>query len=139
MKVEKIKQWCENSIRSIQMPDTIDGDIGNLAKREWLKGYVSGLGDIVTVVKEAEQRGAEQLQAVFITTIMVIDPDTGNEVEVEIWKDPVANAVIGIDSTYLDQAAPGEEEAEIQSPFNLEITLLLPADVIEKGPAPDDG
>jgi len=137
--MKHIRQWCENSIKSIRMPGTIDGDIGNLAQREWVKGYMSGLGDIAKVIKEAEAREAEKVPAVLISTVLVLDPVTGGEFEVELWKDPVANAIFGIDSTYLDQAAPGEEEAEIQSPFNPEITLLLPADAIEKAPPPDDG
>jgi len=121
MRVNEIRQWCEKSIRSMDIRKA-----KNPTQREWLQGYLCGLGDIVKVIQEAEAREAEKPRAVFIKAVDVVDPDSGEIVEVEIWKDPEANALFGIDATYLDQVAGGEM-AEVQSPFNPEITLLLPA------------
>jgi len=134
MRTKDIIKWCEKSIRSMDIEKATTPE-----KKEWVKGYVSGLGDIVKVIKEAKAREAGKVRAEFISTVLVMDPVTGGEVEVELWKDPVANAIFGIDSSCLDQAAPGEEEPEIQSPFNPEITLLLPANAIEKAAPPEDG
>lgn len=38
----------------------------------------------------------------FITEIVVKDPDTGNDVHVEIWKHGDTEGVFGIDSSFLE-------------------------------------
>ena len=49
----------------------------------------------------------------FIKEIVVIDPDTGLEVHVEIHKDPESGGVFGVDASYLDQLS-----SVVNSPFN---------------------
>lgn len=50
----------------------------------------------------------------------VIDPDTGNEIDVSIYKDVVSEAMIGIDSSY--------PRDTINSPFDTNVKLTLPDD-----------
>jgi hypothetical protein len=39
----------------------------------------------------------------FITETTVKDPDTGDDVSVEIWKDNSTGGVFGVDASFLDQ------------------------------------
>jgi hypothetical protein len=39
----------------------------------------------------------------FVKEVTVRDPETGSDVEVEIWKDNNTDGMFGIDSSYLDQ------------------------------------
>ena len=57
----------------------------------------------------------------FVKSVTVVDPDTGNEVEVEIWKDPESGAMVGIDSSWL------ENYEGMYSPFNHGTFILLAA------------
>jgi hypothetical protein len=43
-------------------------------------------------------------KATFVTEVKVVDPDTGNEIEVEIWKHQ-NGGMFGMDSSYLDQCS----------------------------------
>ena len=49
----------------------------------------------------------------FIKEIIVIDPDTGVEVHVEIHKDSESEGIFGVDASYLDQLS-----SVVNSPFN---------------------
>ena len=48
----------------------------------------------------------------FINEITVVDPDTGADVAVEIWKDGFTGGIFGIDASFLDQVG------EFYNPFN---------------------
>ncbi len=54
-----------------------------------------------------------QFNGVWVKEITVKDPDTGNKVQVKIWKDPVTGGIFGIDASWMDC---GEKEI-IKSPF----------------------
>ena len=54
----------------------------------------------------------EIMKATFVGIVKVNDPDDGNEVELEIWKDP-CGGIFAIDSSFLDQ-----DTDKVSSPFN---------------------
>lgn len=56
----------------------------------------------------------------FIKEITVRDPDSGGEVEVEIWKDPVSGGMFGVDTSFLDQV-----HDEVPSPFDRNVVFVL--------------
>lgn len=45
----------------------------------------------------------DPLKAQYVKFIEVTDPDTGAEVELEVYKDPESGAMFAIDSTFLEQ------------------------------------
>ena len=55
----------------------------------------------------------DPLKAKYVKFIEVTDPDTGAEVELEVYKDPESGAMFAIDSTFLEQV-----HQIIPSPFN---------------------
>ena len=57
-------------------------------------------------------------QTTFIKSITVQDPDTGNDVDLEIRKDNVTGAVVGIDGSYLSNT-----EDIVFDPYNQGATL----------------
>lgn len=59
----------------------------------------------------------------FITEITVTDPDSGGEVEIEIHKDMQSGALLGIDSSFIEQMAD-----IIPSPYNEGERLFLSED-----------
>ncbi len=65
------------------------------------------------------------VDARFITEITVRDPDTGDSVELEVWKDPVSGGLFALDATFLDQVAE-----TIPSPFNPHSILRLREEVL---------
>jgi hypothetical protein len=56
-----------------------------------------------------------------IKTVTVIDPDTGNEVEVEIRKDTVTGAMVGLDGSYLSNT-----DGLVFDPYNQGDELEVP-------------
>jgi hypothetical protein len=70
------------------------------------------------------------LDAVFVMEIAVPDPNTGEAVAVEIWKDPASGGLFGVDASFLDQV----RDNGIPSPFNAETRLRLPAEAVEVEP-----
>lgn len=61
------------------------------------------------------------VEGVFIKKVLVIDPDSKGEVEVEIWKDPVTGGIFGIDASFLEHT----DRKFIVSPFGKNVTLRL--------------
>ena len=57
----------------------------------------------------------------WVQTIEVIDPDTGNSVEVEIRKDTVTGTMVGLDGSWLEQF-----DDNPQDPYNKGDTLHIP-------------
>jgi hypothetical protein len=58
-----------------------------------------------------------------VQTVTVIDPDTGGEVEVEIRKDMVTGAMVGLDGSYLEN-----DVGEVHDPYNGGELLDVPDD-----------
>lgn len=58
----------------------------------------------------------------FVMTITIMDPDTGNPVNLEIRKCMESGALVGIDGSFLEQ-----DVAEIRNPYN-EGELDIPDD-----------
>ena len=66
------------------------------------------------------------VEAKFIMVHTIVDPDTGGDVQVEIYKDTQSGGMFGIDASYVDQVlADDEGNANMISPFNSEISLQL--------------
>lgn len=63
-------------------------------------------------------------EAVFITEITVIDPDSNAPVDVCIYKDTGSGGMFGIDSSFVVQENP----KHVKSMFNPNITLMLVGD-----------
>ena len=61
----------------------------------------------------ARELTMDPLKAKYVKFIEVTDPDTGAEVELEVYKDPESGAMFAIDSTFLEQV-----RQVIPSPFN---------------------
>ena len=62
---------------------------------------------------------------VFVKEVVVIDPDSKNEVELEVWKCKTSGMMIGMDSSYLDRVSN-----EIHHPVTGEkVTLPIPSGV----------
>lgn len=53
--------------------------------------------------------------AIFIKEITVVDPDSGLEVEIAIYKDIGSGGIFGVDSSYVAQLEDGEN---VFSPFD---------------------
>ena len=51
-------------------------------------------------------------ETVFITSLTVIDPDSGRAVEVEVHKDPASGGIFALDASFVEQVAD-----TITSPF----------------------
>ncbi len=56
--------------------------------------------------------------AKFITEIKVTDPDTGNIIEVEIFKEIQSGGIFGVDSSYLLANEEEDETVTLPSLFN---------------------
>jgi len=57
--------------------------------------------------------------AIFVGLVDYHDSDTGEDIELEIWMDPVAGAPFAVDSTFL------ENNDVVRSPYN-DIKVLCP-------------
>lgn len=62
-----------------------------------------------------------KIVAKYLTQVTIIDPEKGEDTVIEIYRDPISHGVFGIDESYIDQV-----DNEIPSPFNKNVTLLLP-------------
>ncbi len=60
-----------------------------------------------------------RVNARFVTQVTIKDPDTGEPVEMEVWKDPTSDGLFAIDASFLGAVAE-----EIPSPFNPDTTLF---------------
>ena len=60
------------------------------------------------------------MKATFVKEITVIDPDSGGEVELEVWKDPSTGGIFALDASFLDQV-----KDIIRSPFDPSVALEL--------------
>lgn len=58
----------------------------------------------------------------FVTVVTITDPDTGNDVEVEIRK-LRTGAMVGLDASYLEQLADNEQP---WSPYDYGVRILVP-------------
>lgn len=58
--------------------------------------------------------------ATFIGETSVLDPDSGEEIVLEVFKDPVSQGMFAIDASFTDQVTDA-----IVSPFNEEYHLRL--------------
>ena len=56
---------------------------------------------------------------VYIKEVTVIDPDSGGEVEIEIWKDMETGGMFGVDESFLEA-----ENGCIYNPFSGEKQVL---------------
>jgi hypothetical protein len=63
---------------------------------------------------------SKEVKAIYAGEVTVKDPETGNEVEMEIWKDPETGGMFGVDSTFLDQVRD-----YVPSPFDSSVMLKL--------------
>ena len=70
--------------------------------------------------KKTDKRLA--FQCLLVDIVSVVDPNSGDTVEIEIWKDPESNALLGVEAGFMD----GVSEC-IYSPYNADHTLNLPA------------
>jgi len=61
----------------------------------------------------AREPTMDPFKARYVKSIEVTDPDTGAEVELEVYKDPESGAMFAIDSTFLEHV-----RQIIPSPFN---------------------
>ena len=67
-------------------------------------------------------------QAKWLCSVMVTDPNTGDEVEVAMYKHD-NGAILGIDASYIEQVAEEDEEDDlivyVGDPFNYDQKLKL--------------
>ena len=54
-----------------------------------------------------------ELQREYVSDVIVKDPDTGGDVDVEIWKDQTSGGMFGVDSSFIEQV----RDVDIPSPF----------------------
>ena len=57
-------------------------------------------------------------KAKYVQEITVTDPDSGEEVSVSIYKDESSGAMLGVDSSYIEQCFDDDEDVVIDSPFD---------------------
>jgi hypothetical protein len=62
----------------------------------------------------------------YIATVTVLDPDSGGPVEVEIRKDPLSGAMVGLDGSYL-----ANTDEDVYSPYNHGDKLSVPDDEVK--------
>jgi len=62
----------------------------------------------------------KKIAAKFVKEITVTDPDSGGDVEVELWKDPDTGGIFGVDSSFLDQVRD-----EVPCPFDRDAVMVL--------------
>jgi len=61
-----------------------------------------------------------KVKSIYIEEYIVIDPDTGSDVHIEIYKDVESGGLFAIDSSFIEQISH-----EIPSPFNSNTALIL--------------
>ncbi len=63
--------------------------------------------------------------AILVKTVTVTDPDTSAPVQVSIYKHESANAMFGIDSSFVEQNFEDDETPMISDPFNADCFVEL--------------
>tara|TARA_Y100000996_G_C22492631_1_gene630876 strand:+ start:871 stop:1080 length:210 start_codon:yes stop_codon:yes gene_type:complete len=56
-------------------------------------------------------------KAISVTEVTVIDPQSGGDVQVSIFKDPDSGGMFGIDSSFLEQNFEDEGDVYVKNPF----------------------
>ena len=69
-------------------------------------------------------------KAIRIKTIVVEDPDSKGDIEVEVYKDPVAGSIFAIDAAFIEQVS-----AFVPAIFNSGTLQLNEDDALEEGNA----
>jgi hypothetical protein len=72
-------------------------------------------------------------QCKLVDIVQVVDPDSGDSTEIEIWKDLESNALLGVEASFMDGVSD-----RIYSPYNADQTLNLPAEDVFKFRIPDE-
>ncbi len=67
---------------------------------------------------------SEKIATKFVAKVVVLDPDTDLEVEVEIRK-METGPMVGLDGCFLDQMGPGEQP---YSPYDKDTEIIVPDD-----------
>jgi hypothetical protein len=65
----------------------------------------------------------ENVKAIYVSAVTVTDPDTGAEIDVEIYKDEASGAMFGLDSSFLDG-----DVGPVFSPYNKGQEITIPND-----------
>lgn len=60
-----------------------------------------------------------KIKAVYVKEVLVHDPDTNGDVDLQVYKDPESGGMFAVDASYLDQL-----NSKIPSPFNKGTTLV---------------
>jgi hypothetical protein len=60
------------------------------------------------------------IKCIYISETVVIDPDSGEDVTLEIWKDPSSGSIFAVDASFVDQV-----RSTMPSPYNTRETLDL--------------
>ena len=60
------------------------------------------------------------IKCIYISETVVIDPDSGEDVTLEIWKDPSSGSIFAVDASFVDQVS-----STMPSPYNTRETLDL--------------
>ena len=58
---------------------------------------------------------------IYVGEVVVIDPETGGEVEVELHKDPTSGAIFGIEPGFIETL----KISSIRSPYNVDVFIEL--------------
>jgi len=77
----------------------------------------------VRVKTENKKADTLALTCKLVDIVQVTDPDSGDTIELEVWRDPESNALLGVESSFMD----GTSE-HIYSPYNADSILNLPAE-----------
>ena len=66
-------------------------------------------------------------QAEYVKDVYVDDPDTGETVRVEIYRDPGTSRIFGLEGDYLEDAfASNSEPVELRSPYAGGTVAIVP-------------
>ena len=88
----------------------------------------NSLGSLNSMKRKTEKESKRlAFQCKFVDIVQVVDPDSGDTTEIEIWKDPESNALLGVEAGFMD----GVSEY-VYSPYNIDHTLNLPAEDVFK-------
>jgi hypothetical protein len=63
--------------------------------------------------------------ALFVSQVTVTDPDTGNPVQVSIYKHENSGGMFGVDSSFIEQNFEDDETPMVADPFNNESFVEL--------------
>jgi len=63
--------------------------------------------------------------AKFVKEIVVVDPDSGGDVALAVFKHNQAGGMFAVDSSFIDQCTDEDEPAMIADPFNNDALVEL--------------